>query len=232
MKEEHNMRIVGYSIILMAASLAAIAGLYLAIGENVLFADQIQREKQDEYKECVEKNMQGSECQKFLKQKSVADAFLESTNEQESSQPEAEEPITNEAIEAQDLDEPVSVKLSEELSTEEKLIEETGEENEMQPQTISVEIASGTSVPGCETTNECYIPYEISINVGDTVVWENQDTAAHTVSSGTPEDGIDGNFDSSLFMSGNSFEVTFNSSGEYPYFCMVHPWMNGIVRVS
>jgi plastocyanin len=33
-------------------------------------------------------------------------------------------------------------------------------------------------------------------------------------------------------MSGNTFEFTFDDAGEYPYFCMVHPWMTGTVTVE
>ena len=100
------------------------------------------------------------------------------------------------------------------------------------PKTVVVTIPAGTSVPGCEETNECYLPPSVSINTGDTVSWDNTDTAAHTVTSGTPADGPDGIFDSSLLMGGNTFEVTFDSAGSYDYFCMVHPWMIGNVQVS
>lgn len=100
------------------------------------------------------------------------------------------------------------------------------------PMTVEVTIPSGTSVPGCEETNECYIPASVSIMKGDTVVWKNKDTAAHTVTSGSPEDGPSGIFDSSLLIGGGSFEHTFDSSGSYDYFCMVHPWMTGDVQVS
>ena len=95
-----------------------------------------------------------------------------------------------------------------------------------------VSAPAGTSVPGCEETNECYIPYEVSIGVGGIVTWSNDDSAAHTVTSGTPEEGPDGHFDSSLFMAGATFEHTFNEAGTYDYFCMVHPWMQGIVYVE
>lgn len=100
------------------------------------------------------------------------------------------------------------------------------------PQTVTVSIPTGTSVPGCEETNECFIPNPITINAGDTVSWENDDTAAHTVTSGQPASGPDGNFDSSLLMAGKSFEVAFDDSGSYDYFCMVHPWMVGQVQVN
>ncbi|MDH3617659.1 MAG: PEFG-CTERM sorting domain-containing protein [Nitrosopumilus sp.] len=98
--------------------------------------------------------------------------------------------------------------------------------------TASVSTPAGTSVPGCETTNECYIPYEVTVDVGGVVTWSNDDTAAHTVTGGSAADGPSGVFDSSLFMAGTTFSHEFEAVGEYPYFCMVHPWMEGIVTVQ
>jgi plastocyanin len=95
----------------------------------------------------------------------------------------------------------------------------------------SVSIPVGSSTPGCETTNECYVPSSLVVSVGTTVTWTNDDTAAHTVTSGqdaTP----DGVFDSGLFMAGKTFSHTFGEAGEYPYFCFVHPWMQGSVSVK
>ena len=97
---------------------------------------------------------------------------------------------------------------------------------------MQVSVPEGTAVPGCEETNECYIPASVSVNPGDTVTWSNDDTAAHTVTSGSAADGPDGIFDSSLFMAGTTYEHTFDTLGEYPYFCMVHPWMVGTVLVT
>jgi predicted secreted protein with PEFG-CTERM motif len=99
-------------------------------------------------------------------------------------------------------------------------------------ETISVSTPQGTSVPGCETTNECFIPYEITISVGDEVAWSNDDSAAHTVTAGSAADGPSGVFDSSLFMAGATFSYQFDEEGDFPYFCMVHPWMEGIVHVG
>jgi len=95
-----------------------------------------------------------------------------------------------------------------------------------------VSVPAGTSVPGCEETNECWSPAEISVGVGETVTWSNDDTAAHTVTSGSAVDGPDDIFDSSLFLAGTTFEVTFDTEGTFPYFCMVHPWMAGTVIVG
>ena len=100
------------------------------------------------------------------------------------------------------------------------------------PVTVEVSLPSGTSVPGCEETNECYIPATVSINAGDTVSWSNDDSAAHTVTSGSAADGPSGKFDSSLLIAGGTFEHTFDSSGTEDYYCMVHPWMTGSVKVS
>jgi predicted secreted protein with PEFG-CTERM motif len=94
----------------------------------------------------------------------------------------------------------------------------------------TVENAAGSSTPGCEP--DCFIPSTVVITVGGTVTWENTDTAAHTSSSGTPVDGPDGVFDSSLVMAGASFSHTFDSAGTFDYFCMVHPWMTGTVIVE
>ncbi len=100
------------------------------------------------------------------------------------------------------------------------------------PENHSVDTAEGSGAPGCEETDECFLPYSLDIKVGDTVTWNNIDTAAHTVTSGSVADGVDGLFDSSLFMSGTSFEFTFDETGTFDYFCMVHPWMVGQVVVN
>ncbi len=100
------------------------------------------------------------------------------------------------------------------------------------PETVSVEIPKGTASPGCETSNACFSPASLTINAGDTVEWTNVDTAAHTVTSGSPANGPSGVFDSSLIMGGASFENTFDEAGSYDYFCMVHPWMVGNIQVN
>jgi len=97
---------------------------------------------------------------------------------------------------------------------------------------VIVSTPEGTSVPGCEETNECFVPYEVTVDVGGEVTWSNDDTAAHTVTAGSAADGPSGVFDSSLFMAGTTFSHTFEAEGEFPYFCMVHPWMEGIVTVQ
>ena len=98
--------------------------------------------------------------------------------------------------------------------------------------TYSVDMAMGSGAPGCETSNACYLPADITISTGDTVQWDNVDTAAHTVSGGSPANGPSGVFDSSLLMAGGDYSFTFDDAGNYDYFCMVHPWMVGSVTVN
>ena len=93
--------------------------------------------------------------------------------------------------------------------------------------------AEGSSTPGCEETADgCFIPSTVTIDIGGTVTWENNDTAAHTSTGGSATDGPSGVFDSSLIMAGSSFSHTFEEAGSFDYFCMVHPWMAGLVIVE
>ncbi|MGH9999313.1 MAG: cupredoxin domain-containing protein [Nitrosopumilaceae archaeon] len=97
---------------------------------------------------------------------------------------------------------------------------------------VDVSAPAGTATPGCEETNSCFIPAEAIVDVGGEVTWTNDDTAAHTATSGNPTDGPDGVFDSSLFGPGKTFTHKFEEAGTFNYFCMVHPWMLGVVTVQ
>ena len=139
--------------------------------------------------------------------------------------PKVEEKMTEEPAEK-------TVELEEEVAMEETSEEETMMGESAGPTTVHVEIPVGTSIPGCEETNECWSPADVTINAGDTVHWMNVDTAAHTVTGGSPIDGPSGVFDSSLVMADAVYAFTFDDAGSYDYFCMVHPWMTGSVTVN
>ncbi|MDD9809253.1 MAG: plastocyanin/azurin family copper-binding protein [Thaumarchaeota archaeon] len=98
---------------------------------------------------------------------------------------------------------------------------------------LAVKTPEGSGVPGCEAEDTCFIPSTIEVGPGTTVTWENNDIVAHTVTSGSLADGgPDGLFDSGLALGGTVFEHTFEEVGVYPYFCIVHPWMSGVVLVT
>ena len=66
MKEPHNHAKVGYSMIVVAASLTAIALIGIAIGEDVLFADNIQRNNTAHFNECKLNDFKDESCEKYL----------------------------------------------------------------------------------------------------------------------------------------------------------------------
>ncbi len=83
-----------------------------------------------------------------------------------------------------------------------------------------------------QVANFSFTPDEIDIVVGDTVRWVWVG-GTHTATSGsncTP----DGLFDAPLNSSSTSFEFTFESLGDVPYFCVPHCGlgMDGVVRVG
>ena len=98
---------------------------------------------------------------------------------------------------------------------------------------VTVINTEGSSTPGCEETNSCFIPDTVTVSIASTITWENHDDAMHTITSGSTGDGYDGNFDSGI-MHANSlpFSHTFYQPGTYEYFCMLHPWMQGTVIVE
>jgi hypothetical protein len=57
-KNPHNYRTVGFSMILVSASLVMIALLYLSIGDDVLFSDRVGKQKQFEYNQLLEEGKQ------------------------------------------------------------------------------------------------------------------------------------------------------------------------------
>lgn len=65
MKEPHNHAKVGYSMIVVSASLAAIGLLALAISSDVLFADHMQRENTEHFNECKTNDFKSEGCEKY-----------------------------------------------------------------------------------------------------------------------------------------------------------------------
>ncbi|MGA7369092.1 MAG: plastocyanin/azurin family copper-binding protein [Nitrososphaeraceae archaeon] len=99
-------------------------------------------------------------------------------------------------------------------------------------------------VPGAATLGDkAYSPSPVSVRVGDTVTWTNDDTSDtpfHTVTSGTGLDDANkgAEFDSglagptALVTEGTTFSHTFNTVGEFQYFCQLHPTMVGKITVT
>jgi plastocyanin len=110
--------------------------------------------------------------------------------------------------------------------------------------TTSTGMVEVSIVPGAAALGDkAYSPNPINIKVGDTIIWTNNDTSDtpfHTVTFGSgPDDESKGQeFDSgltgttALMTKGTTFTHTFDTVGEFPYFCQLHPTMIGKVIVT
>ncbi|MBM2851604.1 MAG: hypothetical protein HW420_151 [Candidatus Nitrosotenuis sp.] len=77
-----------------------------------------------------------------------------------------------------------------------------------------------------------YIPLNLEIEKGTTVVWINDDNIEHTVQSQDEKGNLISLFNSDLLRTGERFAHKFNDDGAYHYFCTIHPWRVGVVTVS
>lgn len=77
----------------------------------------------------------------------------------------------------------------------------------------------------------CYVPYKVTIPAGSVVMWENVGDQVHTVTSGTLLEPAR-HFNSGLVAPASFYSLQFAVEGIYPYYCMMHPWMNGSITVG
>ncbi len=93
------------------------------------------------------------------------------------------------------------------------------------PATSAVSLVNGA---GGNTSDKGFYPNTITVVLGvnNTVVWTNNDTSPHTVTSNSAE------FNSGNMAPGQSYSYTFTAAGTYEYHCTYHPWMVGTVIVK
>ncbi|MBR0848835.1 cupredoxin family copper-binding protein [Bradyrhizobium diazoefficiens] len=73
--------------------------------------------------------------------------------------------------------------------------------------------------------NFVFEPAELKIKVGTTVTWTNRDDIPHTIVSA-------GKFRSKTLDTDDKFSFTFTNTGDYKYFCSLHPHMTGMIKVE
>ena len=100
-----------------------------------------------------------------------------------------------------------------------------------EPLQVDVVMPNKSSRPGCEETDACYIPSEITVKPGSSVTWQNQDVAFHSVTSGSYDTPTE-LFDSGHLDPDELYTLTFDEIGVHDYFCTLHPWMKGKVIVE
>jgi plastocyanin len=90
----------------------------------------------------------------------------------------------------------------------------------------AVSAAAQPAGPTVKIDNFVFGPEALTVSVGTTVTWINQDDIPHTVVAS------DSSFKSKVLDSDERFSFTFTKPGEYGYFCSLHPHMVGKVIVK
>jgi len=101
------------------------------------------------------------------------------------------------------------------------------------PHTIETANDSGLNL---ECGTQCYTPNTLTVDVGHIVTMTNTDkTGIHTFTSGNVYGFTaipDGEFDSGILNFGESFDYNANTVGEFPFYCSLHVWMQGVLIVQ
>jgi plastocyanin len=69
-------------------------------------------------------------------------------------------------------------------------------------------------------------PANVTVAVGGTVTWANQDSVTHNLTDDA------GSWSSGALAPGKSFSHTFTAAGTFPYHCIIHPSMTGQITVK
>lgn len=101
------------------------------------------------------------------------------------------------------------------------------------PAAEKISILKGASVQGSPS----YDPAAATAKKGDVVEVDNTDNAMHTLTSGTGADDPNSGkaFDTGFIDAGKSATITLDkvdSGTTYPFYCQVHPFMKGSLKVS
>jgi plastocyanin len=95
-----------------------------------------------------------------------------------------------------------------------------------EPQAAETAQAQAAASAGVTIQNFAFSPATVTVNVGDTVTWTNQDDVQHSATAS------DGSFDTGLLSQGSSGSATFDTAGTFAYICTPHPNMKGTVVVQ
>ena len=97
---------------------------------------------------------------------------------------------------------------------------------------VTLTILEGSSTQG----NPDYDPKELSVKKGNIIKVDNVDSLPHSVTNGVgPNDPNSAKiFDTSLIMGGESgiLQTEEVDAGEYTYYCTVHPYMTGTLKIG
>jgi len=74
--------------------------------------------------------------------------------------------------------------------------------------------------------NMSFTPATLTVSVGTTVTWTNNDGMTHTVTSDASS------FDSGDITMGSKYSRVFSVAGTFTYHCTIHPAMKGTIVVK
>jgi plastocyanin len=80
--------------------------------------------------------------------------------------------------------------------------------------------------PQVKIENFAFTPKTLTVKVGTTVTFENDDDIPHLVVAN------DASFRSKALDTGDSYAFTFTKAGDFSYFCGLHPHMQGTISVA
>ena len=87
-------------------------------------------------------------------------------------------------------------------------------------------VTAAASPATVDIDNFAFTPAALTVTVGTTVTWKNEDDSPHRIGD------KDGTFKSAALDTDDTFSHTFAAPGEYPYICTIHPYMVGKIVVK
>ncbi len=94
------------------------------------------------------------------------------------------------------------------------------------PTTTSKTFAPAPSGNSVSISGFAFSPASLTVSVGTTVTWTNNDSTTHTVTSDS------GAFSSGNLANGKTYSYKFTTAGTYAYHCSIHSYMKGTVIVQ
>jgi len=91
----------------------------------------------------------------------------------------------------------------------------------------NLDIVQGAATLG----DHAFSPDPLEVSTGTTAIWTNRDSEVHTVVSGDAASGVV-LFSSPELSNGMQFNYTFDQTGNFSYYCSIHPSMVGKVVVA
>ncbi|MCH7970895.1 MAG: hypothetical protein IH960_07620 [Chloroflexi bacterium] len=92
-----------------------------------------------------------------------------------------------------------------------------------------------TPAPDIQSMIVNFVLEDLTVSIGQTVIWENTDNAPHTVThrvTNSDPPSVDSEFRSSTLTQSGMYSHVFNTAGTFQYFCEIHPNMRATITVS